>query len=135
MDQIKQFLTFSFILFSMSCLAQQGNPEEVVQQQLDTYNNHNIDGFMSLFGEDVQLYNQADGKLLADGKKEVRRLYANLFDKSPNLHSELKNRMTLGNTVIDHEKITGRMGNNQPIELIVIYELLDQKINRVTVIR
>ncbi|MEM6361098.1 MAG: nuclear transport factor 2 family protein [Bacteroidota bacterium] len=119
----------------MSCLAQQGNPEEVVQQQLDTYNNHNIDGFMSLFGEDVQLYNQADGKLLADGKKEVRRLYANLFDKSPNLHSELKNRMTLGNTVIDHEKITGRMGNDQPIELIVIYELLDQKINRVTVIR
>ena len=119
----------------MSCLAQQGNPEEVVQQQLDTYNNHNIDGFMSLFGEDVQLYNQADGKLLADGQKEVRRLYANLFDKSPNLHSELKNRMTLGNTVIDHEKITGRMGNNQPIELIVIYELLDQKINRVTVIR
>ncbi|MEM8940270.1 MAG: hypothetical protein AAGC64_13095, partial [Bacteroidota bacterium] len=66
---------------------------------------------------------------------EVRKLYKNLFEKSPNLHSELKNRMILGNTVIDHEKITGRMGNDEPIELIVIYELSELKIIRVTVIR
>ena len=90
---------------------------------------------MCLFSGNVQLYNQADGKLLADGKEEVRKLYTNLFDKSPNLHSEIVNRMVLGNTVIDHEKITGRMGNDEPIELIVIYELTDLKISRVTVIR
>lgn len=88
-----------------------------------------------MFHEDVRLYNHSDGRLLADGKADVRELYSNLFEKSPKLHSDLLNRMVLDRTVIDHEKITGRMGNDTPIELIVIYEIEELKIIKVTVIR
>ncbi len=122
------------LIFGLS-FAQNMTPENIIQRQLETYNTGDIEGFMALFSDDVQLHNQADGKLVADGKSAVRDLYTNLFEKSPNLHSKLLNRMVLGNTVIDHEKITGRMGNDGVIELIVIYELKDLKIHRVTVIR
>lgn len=109
--------------------------EKIVQQQLDFYNNRDLTGFMSLFAEDATLVNQSDGKVLAKGKLEVEKIYANLFEQSPNLNSKLDNRMVLGNTVIDHERITGRMGNSEAIELIVIYELKEEKIFRCTVIR
>lgn len=111
------------------------SPETIVQQQLDFYNSRNIRGFMSLFSDDAVLLNQSDGKVLATGKDEVRKLYSGLFKKSPNLNSQLDNRMVLGNTVIDHERITGRLGNSEVIELIVIYEVKKEKIFRVTVIR
>lgn len=109
--------------------------EKIVQQQLDFYNNRDLKGFMSLFSEDAELINQSDGKVLAKGKGEVEKLYSNLFQQSPNLNSQLDNRMVLGNTVIDHERITGRMGNSEEIELIVIYEVIESKIFRCTVIR
>lgn len=124
-----------FVFLSISAFAQLSTPVEVVQRQLKTYNNRDLEGFMYLFSEDVALYNQADSKLLAEGKDQVEALYANLFEKSPKLYSHLTNRMVLGNTVIDHENITGRMGDDNPIELIVIYELKDLKIAKVTVIR
>ncbi|MEM6526424.1 MAG: nuclear transport factor 2 family protein [Bacteroidota bacterium] len=130
-----KLLSVLIIIFYYTAQAQTNTAEAVVQKQLETYNTRDIDGFMALFNDNVQLYNQADGKLLADGKVAVRKLYSNLFEKSPKLHSELMNRMVLNNTVIDHERITGRMGNDEPIELIVIYELSELKIIKVTVIR
>ncbi len=115
--------------------AQDLSPEKVVQIQLDTYNQRDLTGFMAVFHDSAQIINHADGKILASGKVEVEKLYANLFEQSPKLHSTLLNRMVLGTTVIDHESITGRMGLTQPIELIVIYEVSDSKIIKATVIR
>ena len=43
--------------------------------------------------------------------------------------------MVMGNKVIDHESITGRMGNDDIPELIVVYEVIEEKINRITIIR
>ncbi|MEO9869555.1 nuclear transport factor 2 family protein [Ekhidna sp.] len=129
----KILATFILIFTSIYSMAQ--SPEEIVQQQLDLYNNKDLQGFMSLFSEDATLINQSDGKVLATGKSEVEKLYSNLFQKSPNLYSELKNRMVLGNTIIDHENITGRLGKPEAIELIVMYEVRSQQIFRCTVIR
>ncbi len=122
-----------FTLFSTTTMSQ--SPEAIVQQQLDYYNSRDLQGFMSLFTENATLINQSDGKVLANNKKEVEVLYSNLFEKSPNLKSELKNRIVMGNTVIDHEGITGRMGNSEVIELVVMYEVKEGYIFRCTVIR
>ena len=37
----------------------------------------------------------------------MRDNYKKLFSDSPNLHCEILNRIVLGNTVIDHEKVSG----------------------------
>ncbi|OEK04391.1 nuclear transport factor 2 family protein [Roseivirga misakiensis] len=127
-------MTLLKLLILMS-FHQAQTPEQVVQKQLDTYNARDIDRFMSVMDKNVALFNFSDGKLLAQGEKEVRELYTNLFEKSPKLNSVLKNRIVLGHQVIDHELITGRMGSQDLIELVVIYEVKDELIYKITVMR
>lgn len=110
-------------------------PEQIVQRQLDTYNARDIEGFMSLMSDEVSLYNLGDSKAISTGHKAVEAIYQNLFDKSPKLLSVLENRIVMGNIIIDHEKITGRMGNDEALELTVIYEIDGQKIHKITVVR
>jgi len=112
------------------------NPEEVVQNQLEAYNARNIEAFMSLMSKDVALYEFGNSSPSVAGFDEVKKIYNNLFEQSPNLHSTILSRMVLGNKVIDHESIKGRMGNTEIIELIVIYEVnANLKINKITVLR
>lgn len=111
------------------------SPEQVVQKQLDSYNSRDIEAFMSVMHPEVMLLNHADGQVLAEGYEQVESIYTDLFENSPQLHSSLKNRMVMGNKVIDHESITGRQGNAKAIELIVIYEVAEEKIKKITVIR
>jgi hypothetical protein len=110
-------------------------PEQVVQENLDFYNNRNIEGFMTSFSEDIKMYNLGDPKPTVVGRDQVRKVYTNLFEKSPKLHSTILKRIVIGNRVIDHESITGRNGNTDVLELVLIYEVKDQKIFRITVIR
>jgi hypothetical protein len=125
------------LLFTIISLInmQQPSAEQVVQQQLEAYNNRNINTFMATMSTEIVLYNFADGKLLAQGFKDVKAMYSSLFSQSPQLHSELTNRIVLGNQVIDHETITGRMGSSEAIELVVIYEVSESKIYKITVLR
>ncbi|MFT6873568.1 MAG: hypothetical protein ACJAVN_002588 [Roseivirga sp.] len=110
-------------------------PEQVVQKQLDSYNSRDIKGFMSVIADDVSLYNLGDSKAISFGHISVEVIYQNLFDKSPKLRSVLENRIVMGNVIIDHEKITGRMGSDDLLELTVIYEVKGQKIHKITVVR
>lgn len=47
--------------------------EEIVDLQLEYYNNHDLDGFCSMFSEDVEVYNK--DKLVAKGRDELRKRY------------------------------------------------------------
>ena len=110
-------------------------PFQVVQENLDFYNQRNIDGFISSFVDSVSLYTFGKDEPVAQGKEAIRILYNDLFISSPKLHSTILNRVVLGNKVIDHEYIVGRKGSDVPIELMMIYEVSDGKISRMTVIR
>lgn len=135
---MKQTVLVFFCLISMISFAQTKSdrtPEQVVQENLDFYNNRNIEGFMTSFSEDIKMYNLGDPKPTVVGRDQVRKVYTNLFEKSPKLHSTILKRIVIGNRVIDHESITGRNGNTDVLELVLIYEVKDQKIFRITVIR
>lgn len=111
------------------------NPETIVQKNLDAYNNRNLSAFMSYFADEIKLINFSDQSVVADGKVAIEKLYGNLFEQSPQLHSNIIKRMILGNKVIDHESITGRKGVAEAVELIMVYEIKDNKIYKMTVIR
>ena len=110
-------------------------PFQVVQENLDFYNQRNIDGFISSFVDSVSLCTFGKDKPVAQGKEAIRILYNDLFISSPKLHSTILNRVVLGNKVIDHEYIVGRKGSDVPLELVMIYEVSEGKISRMTVIR
>lgn len=132
----KSIYFFLFFLSLISCesdlVSQQ---EKIVQEQLDAYNERNIDRFMAVFSADPVVLNYPGDQVLARGRSATRALYKELFDNSPDLHSRLINRTVIGQKVLDQERITGRNGNPEAIELVVIYEIKNGKIDRCMVIR
>jgi hypothetical protein len=132
-------LHFTFLLLTIlsieSIMGQNLSPEQIVQKNLDSYNKRDIEGFMSSFSDNITIHNFADQKLTANGLIEVRKMYKELFELSPNLHSTILNRIVFDNKVIDHESIMGRRGSKEVIELVLIYEVQEEKIHKITVIR
>ena len=123
------------IITSVTGFTQNRTAVEVVQENLDFYNNRNIDGFMSSFSKDIKIYNLGNAKPSAVGLYKVRKIYTKLFDNSPKLHSTILKRIVFDNKVIDHESITGRNGLKEVLELVLIYEVKNDKIFKITVLR
>ncbi|MGC1515471.1 MAG: nuclear transport factor 2 family protein [Maribacter sp.] len=107
------------------------DPERIVQTQLDAYNNRDIDAFLATYAEGIQLYNFPE-TIRNNGLDTMRKGYTNLFENTPDLHCEIKNRMVIGNKVIDEEFVTA---NGTTFSAIAIYEVDNGKITRVTFIR
>ncbi len=108
-----------------------GTPEEVVQRQLNAYNARDIDAFLATYSDSVEVCNFPN-QLSMKGKEEMRVTYTGLFERAPNLHAEIKNRIVIGNKVIDEECV--RAGERF-FSAVAIYEVADGKIIRVTFVR
>jgi Uncharacterized conserved protein len=102
-------------------------PEILAQQQLNAYNLRDIDAFLEPYSDSVEIYN-FPGELLMKGKEEMRESYSKMFKEIPELHCRLVNRIVHGNTVIDHESVTG--WGDKPVRAIAIYTIKDGKIVR-----
>ena len=133
MKKILLFLLLSVVL--LEAKAQQTRPDSIVQLSLEAYNNHDYELFMSYFADSVEMFNLGDCQPYIVGKEAVGKMYKEYFDASPDLHSEIKNRMIFGNTVIDYEYITGARGSDRPFELVFMYHIEEGKIVRTTAIR
>lgn len=107
------------------------NPETIVQEQLDAYNNRDIEGFLETYTDDIELFNFPSQRR-SKGKEEMRKGYGGYFESTPDLNCEIKNRMVIKNIVIDEEYITAN-GNN--FSAVAIYEVSDGKIAKVTFLR
>lgn len=133
---MRTFSLFFVLFLTFSTMSQNSpSPQAVVQENLDFYNKRNLDGFMSSFSPEIALYTFGKSEPIAQGLSAIRELYGKLFEDSPELYSTILHRAVLGNKVIDHESITGRKGSKTPIELVMIYEVKDGKIVKMTVVR
>ena len=129
-----------FIIFLLSILcnmlhAQNNNVESVVQANLDAYNNRDIESFMSYISDEIEMYEFDSQKQTVKGADACRKIYTELFEVSPKLHSTILKRIVFDNKVIDHEYIVGRRGSDTAIELVLIYEVKEGKIFRISVMR
>ena len=112
------------------CAVAAPTPEAVVQTQVEAYNARDIDAFIATYADDVKLFELPD-KLLSEGTATMRERYGKLF-KDERLHATIVNRIALGNTVIDHERVrlTFPQGPGT-VEAVAIYEVSDGKITKV----
>ena len=106
-------------------------PLSLVEQQLNAYNARSIDAFLAPYAEDAEL-NQFPDRLIGKGKDAMRKAYTAVFSSAPNLHCEIKDRVIHGNTIIDHETITG-IGKTK-VDGISIYQIENNKIKKVYII-
>ncbi|MEB1809873.1 MAG: nuclear transport factor 2 family protein [Bacillaceae bacterium] len=107
--------------------------EKLAQKQLDAYNNQNLEEFLTVYSEDVEIY-EFPSTLLYKGIGKMRERYDQLFQTNPNQHAALLSRMVNNNRVIDHEHVTGR-ANGVDVYAIAIYEVENDHITKVWFIK
>ena len=118
---------------SPSLIAQDLSPLTVVQQQLDTYNARDLDGFVAQFAEDAEIFRRiGDTEAAMRGHEDIRATYGKIFRDNPENKSTLMGRMVQGNFVFDHEWITGR---DKAFKIVAIYEVKDGLIIRAWFVR
>ncbi|WP_299129213.1 nuclear transport factor 2 family protein [uncultured Winogradskyella sp.] len=102
--------------------------ESTVQKQLDAYNAKDVEGFLAQFSEDIKLYNYPN-ELLSEGKDQMRKDYISWFNRTPDLKAVLKDRILIGNKVIDKEEVNA---NGRVFSTVAIYEVVNGIITKVT---
>ncbi|WP_245846063.1 amidohydrolase family protein [Longibacter salinarum] len=107
--------------------------EAAVQQQLNAYNAHDLDGFMDAYADSVQIYTYPN-RLDAEGKEAMREPYAGMFKDSPNLFANVTKRMQQGEFVVDYERVTG-LGEDELTVIAMYHVNEDGKIDRVEFVR
>lgn len=103
-----------------------------VADQLEAYNNRDIERFLSCYHPDVKI-EDGEGNPLMQGHEEMRAQYSPLFDSSPDLHARLVSRISVGDYVIDEEDVSGRKVEGFPerIHAVAIYRVEADKITHV----
>lgn len=110
------------------------NSEEIVQKQVEAYNTRNLENFLDCHATNIQLFSLFDNTPYSVGKENLKNVYKEVFENSPELHTEIINRMVMGNIVIDHEIVTGRKGVEKST-IIAIYEIENGLISKARFIR
>lgn len=106
-------------------------PEAIVQNQLDAYNARNLKAFLNTYSEDIQVFNFPN-ELSFEGKEALKERYGAFFESTPDLHCKIKNRIIIGNKIIDKKKVTI---NGETHWVVAIYEVENGKIAKVTFVR
>jgi hypothetical protein len=132
---MKTIFIIGILVSSFLSFAQDMSPLEVVQEQLDAYNSRDINRFAETFADSIVFREFADCENSISGKAQLIERFSRYFDESPELRSNLANRVVFGNKIIDHEVITGSRGRPDPFEVCMVYEVKNGLIIKATAIR
>jgi uncharacterized protein (TIGR02246 family) len=102
---------------------------DIAQKQLDAYNAQDLEKYVTYFTEDC-IVSGLNGTPTETSRDAIKARYAKAFATFPQNKAELKNRIVVGNTVIDHELVIRAPGGEQ-FEIIAIYTFRDGLIARV----
>jgi hypothetical protein len=109
--------------------------EQVVEKQMQAFDNRDIESMMTVFNNDIKIINFSDNKILIDGFGECEKMYSDLFKHSPKLYAEIINTIVFENKAIVHEFIFGRNGSDKKMEQVIIFEIENEKISKISIIR
>ena len=82
------------------------DPGSVVTAQVDAYNARDLDRCLECYSPEAVI-EDGNGQVLMRGREAMRGRYGQLFEQSPELHCEIRQRIRVGSYVVDEEAITG----------------------------
>lgn len=127
---MKKLLLFLALCTASFSYSQQQKPEDIVQKQVEAYNQKDLEKFLSFYADTIQIYNFPH-QLDIEGKEAMRKSFATFFANAKTLHCTIANRIVQQNKVIDQERI---QFNDTPFSAVAIYEIENNKIVKVTFI-
>jgi hypothetical protein len=107
-------------------------PRQIAIRQLEAYNRHDLDAFCSLFAQRAELIDLPTSQPIARGMAEIRAFYRSRFSV-PGLRCNVHSTSDIGNFAIDRETVYGLPDG--PVDIVAIYEVIEDKIQRVFFIR
>lgn len=107
------------------------SPGDIVQQQVNAYNAHDLEAFLSFYADTAAIYEFPD-KPLARGKGEMRKMYS-FLNNANGLHANITNRIIVGNKVCDHESIL--RDGRKVLEGVAIYYIENNRISKAWLIK
>ncbi len=128
------------LMLGSSARVKAETPEEIstrniVDKQLQAYNNQDIDAFAATYHDDVEIHTFPGG-LKYKGKAELIKRYGKKFAKLKCLNASSLQRIVNGRFLVDHEqaKSCSVAADKVDREVLVIaaYEIEDGLIKRVT---
>ena len=108
-------------------------PVQIVQQHLEALNAHDLGVFCALCDREIRV-EDADGTLLLNGIAEFRAWYSSHFADNPELKSDLLDRISLGDWVIDENLVTGFADGSQ-LHVVITMRVAHGLIQLMRVIR
>jgi hypothetical protein len=112
-------------------------PETVVRAQVDAYNSHDVDDFLSYYAEDAVVFGP-DGQALVAGSDAMRETFGEIFTRMPDLHAELPAVINVGEWVAIHSVVPAwRLpgGSVEERQWIEVYRVVDGKITELRLFR
>lgn len=107
-------------------------PEEVVQKQLEAYNQCDLEAFAATYSDDVKIVD-GDDNVICEGIEKLRKIYAPLFKDNPHQMALITRRVTGGNWVCDDEEVIGRADNKRR-HALAIYRVRNGRISFVRLV-
>ena len=104
---------------------------KLIQDQVDAYNNRDLERFCSYYHPEIKVFLLLKNKLLVDGLVPFKERYKNIFENSPNLKCVIQSRIILPETIIDEELVTGSIAFPEGLKTIAIYSFKENLIDRV----
>ncbi len=118
-------------------------PQPLIDDQLRAYAARDLDAFLGFYSADVQVLRSLGGgpqEVFVRGQNQLRQIYKDLFDSSPQLGIEILERRIESVSsdeilVRDKELIHGLRGSTDKVIADVTYRIRSQKIADVLIQR
>lgn len=115
---------------TMLAIVSDVSPERIVEKQLKSFNEGDLETFANTFTSDVVVQNYPD-ELIYEGRDTLKQRYEALFARGEKISVEVKNRLVQGNKVIDEEWVTK---NGVTKKQLTIFEIRGGLISKMTFI-
>ena len=103
---------------------------KIVDQRMIAYNDHDIERFMALYSDDIEIYTYPD-QLLGQGKKHLRKLFEPMFEEGV-VNVKIHGQFVKDSYVVNHETVD--YGESET-EYVSVYEVRDGLIRSVRFVR
>jgi len=111
------------------------SPAATVQRQIERFNAHDLEGYLALFAEDLEVAELPASEWGTRNKAWLRGVYAERFRTNPDLRASTEAQMVSGAFVIETERIRGRTGQTGSLDVVVVYQVKEGKIVRMWELR
>ena len=111
------------------------SPVATVQRQIERFNAHDLEGYLALFAEDLEVAELPASEWGTRNKAWLRGVYAERFKTNPDLRASTEAQLVSGTFVIETERIRGRTGQTGSLDVVVVYQVKEGKIVRMWELR